>query len=296
MKKRKKRLLVMGAAVFGTLFVVGYQNRTEVFAAGSVTESMKNIAEAESGTGNAAETENNTGNTEERETAVKKTGWQKVKNKTYYYSKKGIKVTGWKKIKGRYYYFDKKGELQKNKIVGNKKKGYYYVDKSGVRVTTKEIKMAVAFVMKNSSVKQSPQERLKSCFWTLCNHYPYQRIISDVPSAGKIPSYAAYMFQNKRGNCYRYASSMAYIARVLGYESRVAVGGVSSSTYFSPHGWCEVKKDGKWKMYDCSIQAAYPQKQLYQIDRKAYPFRLRIDRVYNMKSKNGKISFRRTEE
>lgn len=296
MKKRKKRLLVMGAAVFGTLFVVGYQNRTEVFAAGSVTESMKNIAEAESGTGNAAETENNTGNTEERETAVKKTGWQKVKNKTYYYSKKGIKVTGWKKIKGRYYYFDKKGELQKNKIVGNKKKGYYYVDKSGVHVTTKEIKMAVAFVMKNSSVKQSPQERLKSCFWTLCNHYPYQRIISDVPSAGKIPSYAAYMFQNKRGNCYRYASSMAYIARVLGYESRVAVGGVSSSTYFSPHGWCEVKKDGKWKMYDCSIQAAYPQKQLYQIDRKAYPFRLRIDRVYNMKSKNGKISFRKTEE
>ena len=62
---------------------------------------------------------------------MKKTGWQKVKNKTYYYSKKGVKVTSWKKIKGRYYYFDKKGELQKNKIVGNKKKGYYYVDKSG---------------------------------------------------------------------------------------------------------------------------------------------------------------------
>lgn len=282
----------MGAAVFGMLSVVGYQNRTEVFAAGSVTESMKNIAEAESGTGNAAETENNTGNTEERETAVKKTGWQKVKSKTYYYSKKGVKVTGWKKIKGRYYYFDKKGELQKNKIVGNKKKGYYYVDKSGVRVTTKEIKMAVALVMKNSSVKQSPQERLKSCFWTLCNYYPYQRIIGDIPSAGKIPSYAAYMFQNKRGNCYRYASSMAYIARVLGYESRVAVGGVSSSTYFSPHGWCEVKMDGKWRMYDCSIQAAWPQKQLYQIERKSYPFRLRIDHVYTMKSKNGKISWR----
>lgn len=115
----------MGAAVFGMLSVVEYQNRTEVFAAGSVTESMKNIAEAESSTGNAAKTENNTGNTEERETAVKKTGWQKVKNKTYYYSKKGVKVTSWKKIKGRYYYFDKKGELQKNKIVGNKKKGYY---------------------------------------------------------------------------------------------------------------------------------------------------------------------------
>ena len=163
------------------------------------------------------------------------------------------------------------------------------MDKSGIRVTTKEIKMAVAFVMKNSSVKQSPQERLKSCFWTLCNHYPYQRIISDVPSAGKIPSYAAYMFQNKRGNCYRYASSMAYIARVLGYESRVAVGGVSSSTYFSPHGWCEVKMDGKWRMYDCSIQAAWPQKQLYQIERKSYPFWLRIDHVYTMKSKNGKI-------
>lgn len=277
----------MGTVVFGILSAVGSQNITAVFAADSVTESAKeNTAETETGTG-AAEAENNKDNT--AKAVVKKTGWQRVKNKTYYYSKKGIKVTGWKKIKGRYYYFDKKGELQKNKIVGNKKSGYYYVDKDGVRVTMKEIKMAVAFVMKNSSVKQSPQERLKSCFWTLCNDYPYQRIMGDTPSAGKLPSYAAYMFQKKKGNCYRYASSMAYIAHVLGYESRVVAGGVSSSTYFSPHGWCEVKKDGKWKMYDCSIQAAYPQKQLYQIERKAYPFRLRIDHVYTMKSKNGKI-------
>lgn len=280
----------MGTAVFGIISAVGSQNITAVFAADSVTESAKeNTAETETGTG-AAEAENNKDNT--AEAVVKKTGWQKVKNKTYYYSKKGIKVTGWKKIKGKYYYFDKKGELQKNKIVGSKKKGYYYVDKTGVRVTTKEIKLAVAFAVKNSSAKQSPQERLKSCFWTLCNHYPYQRIMGDVPSAGKVPSYAAYMFQNKRGNCYRYGSAMAYIARVLGYESRVVAGGVSSSTYFSPHGWCEVKMDGKWKMYDCSIQAAYPQKRLYQIERKAYPFRLRIDHVYAMKSKNGKISWK----
>lgn len=287
MKKRTKRSIAVSVMLSGMILAAGNQNMTAVFAADSVTESAKeNTAETETGTG-AAEAENNTGNT--TETAVKKTGWQKVKGKTYYYSKKGVKVTGWKKIKGKYYYFDKKGELQKNKIVGSKKKGYYYVDKTGVRVTTKEIKLAVAFAVKNSSAKQSPQERLKSCFWTLCNHYPYQRIMGDVPSAGKVPSYAAYMFQNKRGNCYRYGSAMAYIARVLGYESRVVAGGVSSSTYFSPHGWCEVKMDGKWRMYDCSIQAAYPQKQLYQIERKAYPFRLRIDHVYTMKSKNGKI-------
>ncbi len=67
------------------------------------------------------------------------TGW-KTKSGNKYYYKNGKKVTGWKKISGKYYYFNSKGKLQTNKIVGSKKKGYYYVDSSGVRVTDKTIK------------------------------------------------------------------------------------------------------------------------------------------------------------
>lgn len=219
-------------------------------------------------------------------------GWKKVGNNKYYY-KKGVKAKGWTKIKGKYYYFSKKGVLQTNRIVGSNSKGYYYVDKTGVRVTTSQIKAAVAFVVKNSSSKQTNEQRFKACFKALCN-YPYQRIYGDSPSANKISSYASYMFNNKMGNCYRYASALAYIARVLGYDSRVAVGGVTARTYgsLSPHGWCEVKIGSVWKMCDCSMQRAHTNKNLFLVKRSAYPFRLSCKKVYTMQSKNGKISWK----
>lgn len=219
-------------------------------------------------------------------------GWKKVGNNKYYYIN-GVKAKGWKKIKGKYYYFSSKGVLQTNKIVGSKAKGYYYVDKTGVRVTTSQIKSAVAFVIKNSSSKQTNGQRLKSCYKALCK-YPYQRIYGDKPSANKIASYASYMFNNKQGNCYRYASALAYIARVLGFESRVAVGGVTARTYgaLSPHGWCEVKIGSVWKMCDCSMQRAHKNVSLFLVKRSAYPYRLKCNKVYTMQSKNGKISWK----
>lgn len=62
--------------------------------------------------------------------------------------------------------------MAKNKIVGSKSKGYYYVDKSGARVTANEIKMAVDFVMKNSNPASRQRNRLKQCFDAL-RKYPY---------------------------------------------------------------------------------------------------------------------------
>ena len=81
------------------------------------------------------------------------TGWV-TENSNIYYTVNGKRVKGWRKIDKKYYYFDTNYILQKNKIVGSKKKGYYYVDRSGVRVTAPEIKYAVSFVMKNSSLKE----------------------------------------------------------------------------------------------------------------------------------------------
>lgn len=77
------------------------------------------------------------------------TGWFVQKNSRYY-SVKGVKAKGWKKISNKYYYFDRNSRLVTNRIVGSKAKGYYYVDKTGVRVTTREVRQAVAFVMSSS--------------------------------------------------------------------------------------------------------------------------------------------------
>ena len=180
-----------------------------------------------------------------------------------------------------------------NKIVGSKAKGYYYVDKTGRKVNTREIRQAVDFVMRNSKAGDSRAKRLKACYRAL-QAYPYFGMTNRAPKAKNLFSYARYMFSRHRGDCYYYASTMAYIARVLGYDSRVAVGGVTARGPAAPlslHGWCEVKYGKSWRMLDCSMQRAHHDRNLCLVTRKKYPFRLRCDKVYILTVKNAKVKW-----
>lgn len=180
-----------------------------------------------------------------------------------------------------------------NKIVGSKAKGYYYVDKTGRKVNTREIRQAVDFVMRNSKAGDSRAKRLKACYRAL-QAYPYFGMTNRAPKAKNLSSYARYMFSHHRGDCYYYASTMAYIARVLGYDSRVAVGGVTARGPAAPlslHGWCEVKYGKSWRMLDCSMQRAHLDRNLCLVTRKKYPFRLRCDKVYTMTVKKAKVKW-----
>lgn len=180
-----------------------------------------------------------------------------------------------------------------NKIVGSKAKGYYYVDKTGRKVNTREIRQAVDFVMRNSKAGDSRAKRLKACYRAL-QAYPYFGMTNRAPKAKNLFSYARYMFSRHRGDCYYYASTMAYIARVLGYDSRVAVGGVTARGPAAPlslHGWCEVKYGKSWRMLDCSMQRAHLDRNLCLVTRKKYAFRLRCDKVYTMTVKNAKVKW-----
>ena len=189
------------------------------------------------------------------------------------------------------------GEMPANlpeKIVGSKSKGYYYVDKSGARVTSNEIKMAVDFVMKNSNPASRQRNRLKQCFDAL-RKYPYVGKSDTPPGASQLPSYARYMFTRQCGDCYYYGITMAYIARVLGYDSRAAMGAVTAwgpAHPLSPHGWCEVRVDSGWKMIDCSMQNGHPDANLFFVGRDRYPYRLRCDKTYALNINNGKVSWR----
>ena len=160
-----------------------------------------------------------------------------------------------------------------NKIVGSKAKGYYYVDKTGRKVNTREIRQAVDFVMRNSKAGDSRAKRLKACYRAL-QTYPYFGMTNRAPKAKNLFSYA--------------------IARVLGYDSRVAVGGVTARGPAAPlslHGWCEVKYGKSWRMLDCSMQRAHLDRNLCLVTRKKYPFRLRCDKVYTMTVKNAKVKW-----
>ena len=69
-----------------------------------------------------------------------------------------------------------------NKIVGSKAKGYYYVDKTGRKVNTREIRQAVDFVMRNSKAGDSRAKRLKVCYRAL-QTYPYFGMTNRAPKA-----------------------------------------------------------------------------------------------------------------
>ena len=223
--------------------------------------------------------------------ASQKTGWVTVNGKQQYY-KNGKRQSGWIKVKGKYYYCTKAKGLLRNTIAGSKKHGYYYVDEDGVRVNNSVMSLAVSFAVKHSKASHTPKERLRECFDALCL-YPYVRSYYDDPAPGLISSYARDMLKNQGGNCYRYASSFAYIAKSLGFDVRVGVGGTTAYRYndLSPHGWCEIKIGKTWYIVDCSMARHNPDENLFLVARKNYPFKLRCDKIFSMEITNHKITW-----
>lgn len=189
-------------------------------------------------------------------------------------------------------YYSKGGVLQKNMIAGNKEDGYFYVDSTGRRVSSKEIKQAVEFVRAHTKSGWSKSKKLKACYKYLWKNYSYKRSY-DKPKASKMSGYARNMFNKKQGNCYRYAASFACIAKVLGYESRVACGSISRvGGGMTPHGWTEVKVNGKWYICDANMQRNWPKINSYMRTGKTYAFTHKCSKRYKLTVKNGKVSWK----
>lgn len=222
------------------------------------------------------------------------TGWYK-KDGTKYYYLSGKLVTGWKKISGKTYYFSKskknKGKLIRNTIIDDGKKAYY-VDSYGVRVTAKEVNLAVKFVQAHTEEDWSKAEKLKACYKYLWKNYPYQRFY-ETPSPAKMPGYANYMFSSKQGNCYRYAAALAYIAKVIGYKSGVGVGTISAiGGGMTPHGWTEIKVGDAWYVFDANMQRNYPHISSFMQTHTSYRYRHTRSDVYKLEIKNGKVTWK----
>jgi len=221
---------------------------------------------------------------------VLSSGWLKNQGKTYYFSPKNNQMqTGWKKIKGLRYFFavsgKEKGALQKNCIAGTKKTGYYYVDGGGVRTTSGEIKAAVDYVIRHTKKSWSRSKKLESCFLALRQAYSY-RHFDGVPKGKDLSGYAKYLLTNGRGNCYRYASGFACIAKVLGYEARVHVGEVTSiHGGMAAHGWATVKSGGKWYICDVGMRLFLKTKSP---TRKYVPFA-----IYKLNVEKGSVAWRK---
>lgn len=263
----------------------------EITTAAETTTESETITKIETTTAAADNTKQNTTKADTKNKVVRK-GWYTKKGKKYYYNSKGKPVTGWRTINKKKYYFNKKGVLQTNQIVGSKKAGYYYVDSTGVRVTSSEIKLAVKFVTAHTKTGWSQSKKLKACYEYLWKYTSYQRAYG-LPNASNLSSYASYMLKNKKGNCFQYAASFAAIAKVLGYESRVAVGSISSySGGMTPHGWTEIKVNGKWYLCDVNMQKEHPSINSYMKTDSSYAYRHRCNKRYKLKISKGKVSWK----
>ncbi len=222
-------------------------------------------------------------------------GWLNQKGNRYYFSVKNNQMqTGWQKIKGRNYYFWESGKaagvLQRSCIVSTKE-GNYYVDGEGVQVTAPEIMQAVHFVDTYTEESWPADTKLRKCFEALWKNYTYQRFYES-PSAQLMSGYAHYMFVNGKGNCYRYAASFACIAKVLGYEARVATGQISSrSGGMTPHGLTEVNVGGAWYICDANMQRNHPDRNSYLCTEGNYPYAHSTSARYTLVISDGKVSW-----
>lgn len=208
------------------------------------------------------------------------------------------------------YYANSKGVLQKNKIVGSKKLGYYYVDSNGVRIKSTAavkrankkaakkgkysktnynaqcIEYAVKFVRAHGG-SGSNRAKLKKCFFYLSSHYKYRRTYDNLyPKSDIMDDFAYEMFTSKKGNCHRYAATFTYIARVLGYDSMTVTGeNTSNSGGWTPHGWSKIKVGSKWYVCD-------PDMQMMNISaymKTSTPCQTRKGKSHRLYAKNGKV-------
>ncbi|MGN0155238.1 MAG: transglutaminase domain-containing protein [Lachnospiraceae bacterium] len=216
-------------------------------------------------------------------------------SKVYYFDKDGIGAvcSDEKFVKISYggsskVYYCNKGTLEKNKIVGNKKEGYYYVDSTGIKITDKTTKLAVKFVRAHTKSTDSQSKKLSKCYYYLARNYKYKRSYTNLyPKAKDMKAMAKSMFSSKSGNCHRYAACFAYIAKVLGYDSKVVVGKVSGNHGgMTPHGWTEVKVDGKWYVCDPDMEE---NNHVDSYMKSSTPCKTSVTRKCTITVKNGKV-------
>lgn len=98
-------------------------------------------------------------------------------------------------------------------------------------------------------------QKLRACYQYVMDSSKYKRNTA-TPSGDWTGSYAMDILTTGRGNCYRYACSVAYLAKGLGFESRVVTGTVHSLRGGqTPHGWAEIcLEDGCWYIFDAVME------------------------------------------
>ena len=248
---------------------------------------------------------------DEKGNEVKKAaGWYQIDKKWYYIKKNGTTYVGWNKIGKKKYYFQKQGTIRTGlqKIGGGlyyqtKEKGIctsayvtvgkkrYHADATGKCKIDRLWNLLQQAYAKNVKSDMSKEQKLRAMYMYLATkhennkNFVYERRYDDnqyIGKSGWTADYAYYMLSKKKGNCYRFACTFAYFAKMLGYDSYVRVGEITSrSGGMTPHGWVEIKQGGQTYVYDPEMQFAGGY-DLYQKTYSTYPMKLNKGKLYKI--------------
>ena len=134
------------------------------------------------------------------------------------------------------------------------------------------LKKSVDTILASLGVEEMPKDKaLRACYDFMMNTYSYKRF-TDIFDNNWTKTYALDLFSTGKGNCSSYAAGLAYLAKGLGYESRVATGRIDSVSGFpTDHAWTEIKVDGKWYIFDAEMDQAKANKEYYKKSYANYP-------------------------
>lgn len=125
-----------------------------------------------------------------------------------------------------------------------------------IKPETDVMKQAAALIEACTNGNMSQKQQLKRSFDFLVKAAAYERSY-ETPTGNWPLTYAVNLFDTGKGNCYSYAAAFGYIARGLGYETKICTGTVTSSLGGrTPHAWTEVKMGDEWFIFDAEMQDA----------------------------------------
>ena len=227
------------------------------------------------------------------------TGLQQIGKKIYYFGGDGLLVVNaFANIGGSIYYFGPDGAMVKNTIVNGFQigpDGKVIVPSTntaaqgnasapaqnnvtppvtgsagGRDAIAAAVNQIIASVT-NASMTQ--EQKLAACYNHIMASTSYQRSY-EVPSGDWTVPYAMQVYSTGTGNCYKYAAAFGYLAKALGYETKVITGEVRAARGgTTPHSWVEIYINGGWYVFDPELQDAKPNYNMYMRTYQNYPIK-----------------------